>query len=102
MRDTQREREAESQAEGEAGSMQGAWRGTLSLDSGITPWAEGGAQPLSHPKSLLDDVTWLDFFFFIQILLMSQQYHWRNQPTGLLAYNLFFLQIIAKSDHSKM
>ena len=47
MRDI--EREAETQAEGgEAGSMQGARCGTRSLDSGIRPWAEGGAKPLSH------------------------------------------------------
>ena len=43
-----REREAETQAEGEAGSMQGALRGTRSHVSRITPWAEGGARPLSH------------------------------------------------------
>ena len=48
MRDTEREREAETQAEGEAGSMQGAQHGTQSRDSRITPWAEGGAKPLSH------------------------------------------------------
>ena len=42
------EREAETQAEGEAGSMQGAQRGTQSWVSRITPWAEG-AKPLSHP-----------------------------------------------------
>ena len=41
MRD-QREREAETQAEGEGSSMQGSWV------SRITPWAEGGAKPLSH------------------------------------------------------
>ena len=45
---TQREREAETQAEGEAGSMQGTQRGTQSGASRITPWAEGGAKPLSH------------------------------------------------------
>ena len=47
MRD--REREAETQAEGEAGSMQGARRGTRSWGSRIMPWAEGGTKPLSHP-----------------------------------------------------
>ena len=47
MRDTHRE--AETQAEGEAGSMQGAQRGTWSRVSRIRPWAEGGAKPLSHP-----------------------------------------------------
>ena len=46
-RDT--EREAETQAEGEAGSMQGARCGTRSQVSRITPWAEAGAKPLSHP-----------------------------------------------------
>ena len=46
MRDTDM---AEIQAEGEAGSMQGARRGTRSGDPGVTPWAEGGAKPLSHP-----------------------------------------------------
>ena len=34
---TEREREAETQAEGEAGSMQGAQRGTQSRVSRITP-----------------------------------------------------------------
>ena len=47
MRNTERERERE--AEGEAGSMQGAWCGTRSRDSRITPWAKGSAKPLSHP-----------------------------------------------------
>ena len=42
------EREAETQAEGEAGSMQGARRGTQSWGSRIRPWAEGGAKPLSY------------------------------------------------------
>ena len=53
MRDTERERErereAETQAEGEAGSMQGARRGTRSQVPRIRPWAEGGAELLSHP-----------------------------------------------------
>ena len=39
------EREAETQAEGEAGSMQGARRGTL----GSCPGPKAGAEPLSHP-----------------------------------------------------
>ena len=43
-----RERGAETQAEGEAGSMQGARRGTRSGVSGITTWDEGGAKPLGH------------------------------------------------------
>ena len=48
-----RHREAETQAEGEAGSTQGARRWTRSRDSGVTPWAEGGAQPLSHRAALV-------------------------------------------------
>ena len=43
-----RDREAETQAEEEAGSMQGAQRGTRSGASKIRPPAEGGAKPLSH------------------------------------------------------
>ncbi|CAK7306224.1 hypothetical protein VULLAG_LOCUS12398 [Vulpes lagopus] len=38
MRNTERGRD---QAEGEAGSMQGARRGTQSRASRVTPWAEG-------------------------------------------------------------
>ena len=33
--------------------MQGAQRGTRSQVPRITPWAEGGAKPLSHPGCLL-------------------------------------------------
>ena len=50
MRDPQRE--AETQAEGEAGSMQGAQRGTRSRVSRIMPWAKGRHQttePLQDP-----------------------------------------------------
>ena len=47
MRDTQRE--AETQAEGETGSTGEARRGTRSRVSRITPGAEDGAKPLSHP-----------------------------------------------------
>ena len=47
MRDTERERDAETQAEGEAGSMQRARCETGSRDFTIMPWAEGGAKPLS-------------------------------------------------------
>ena len=50
MRDTHTE--AETQAEGEAGSMQGARRGTRSWVSRITPWAKGGAKLLSHQAAL--------------------------------------------------
>ena len=44
----EREKEAQTQGEREAGSMQGAQRGTPSRVSRIRPWAEGGAKPLSH------------------------------------------------------
>ena len=52
----EREIEAETQAEGEAGSMQGACRGTGCPVSRITPWPAGGAKPLSHPGV---PVSWL-------------------------------------------
>ena len=45
----ERHRKGETETEGEAGSMQGAWRGTRSQVPRITPWAEVGAKPLSHP-----------------------------------------------------
>ena len=44
----ERERESETQAEGEAGSMQGAWCGTRSRDSRITPSAKG-KHPIAEP-----------------------------------------------------
>ena len=50
MRDTEKEREAETQAEGEAGSMQGAQCGTQSWDSRSCPGPKAGTQPLSHPS----------------------------------------------------
>ena len=36
---TEREREAETQAEGEAGSMH--WEPDVGFDPGIAPWAKG-------------------------------------------------------------
>ena len=51
MIDTEREGgEAETQAEGEAGSMQGAWRGTWSQDPRIAPWAKGRCQTAEPPR----------------------------------------------------
>ena len=44
----ERERQRHRQREKEAGSMQGARRGTRSRVSRITPWAEGGTKLLSH------------------------------------------------------
>ena len=49
IHEKQRERESETQAEGEADSMHGDRHGTRSCVSRITPWAEGGTKPLSHP-----------------------------------------------------
>ena len=53
MRYTHRERKAETQAEGEAGSMQGVLSGTRSRDSKVTPWAKGRhltAEPPRDPQ----------------------------------------------------
>ena len=49
MRDTERDREAETQTEGEAGSLQGARCVTRSQILGSHPGPEADAQPLSHP-----------------------------------------------------
>ena len=44
-----REREAETQAAGEAGSLRGARCGTRSRDPGIMPWAEGRCSTAEPP-----------------------------------------------------
>ena len=49
MHERHKERGAETQAEGEAGSMQGARCGTQSWVPRITPWAKGSTKPLNHP-----------------------------------------------------
>ena len=71
MRDRGREREAETQAEGEAGSMQGAWRGTRSrvantqpgLKAALNRWATWTAHFLFLINFLfyitMQDDTWL-------------------------------------------
>ena len=46
----ERHREAETQAEGEAGSMQGAQRGTQSRVFRIVPWAKGRRQTAAPPR----------------------------------------------------
>ena len=52
MRETGRgrEREAETQAEGEAGSFQEARRGTRSRVSRTAPWAKGRRQTAAPPR----------------------------------------------------
>ena len=52
--ETQRERQ--TQAEEEAGFMQGAWCGTWSWDSRITPWAEGRWQTAEPPRDPQKDI----------------------------------------------
>ena len=49
MRDTEREREAETQAEGDAGSMQEADVGLNPGTPGSHPGPKASAKPLSHP-----------------------------------------------------
>ena len=58
------EREAETEAEGEAGSMLGARCGTRSWDWGITTWAKGDVQLLSHP-GIPQKNFFLRFYLFI-------------------------------------
>ena len=52
MRDTEREREADTQAEGEASSLRGAQCRTRSQDPGVTTWAQGRCSTLSPPGAL--------------------------------------------------
>ena len=76
MRDIQKEREAETQAEGEAGSTQGARGGTRSQVSRIRPWADGGTKLLSHlglPRSEFSrfvSLQGLFFFFFFRFIYL--------------------------------
>ena len=77
MRDT-REREAETQAEGEAGSPQGAQCGTRSQTPGSRPEPKADAQPLSHPG-----------------ILLSFQFNERLQTTGQM---WFFWRQLADSN----
>ena len=54
LKKRERNREAETQAEGEAGSIQGARWGTQFQDSGIMPWAKcrhSTAEPPRDPKA---------------------------------------------------
>ena len=64
MKDRERERErgAETQAEGEAGSMREARCETRSRVPRVRPWAKGGAKPLSHPGC--PSVFYLFFLFY--------------------------------------
>ena len=79
-----REREAETQAEGEAGSMQGTACGTQSRDSGIMPWAEGScstAEPPGCPNyryfilsNLVPQMLKKSFFFHFYLFYKFFQY----------------------------
>ena len=64
MRD--REREAETQAEGEAGSMQEAQRGTPYQVSRTKPWAKGRRCTAEPPR----DPSFLFLKYFISILFI--------------------------------
>ena len=72
----ERERKAETQAEGEAGSIQGALRGIRSQVSRITPWAEGSAKPLSHPGC--PGNIFLNYFSINASLLLFEITHWQS------------------------
>ena len=49
--------------------MQGARRGTLSRDSRIMPWAEGGAKPLSHSgRPSQTFLTWILLHVHVKII----------------------------------
>ena len=78
---TERQREAETQAEGEAGSMQGARRGIRSRVFRIAPWAKGRRQtaaPLRDPwitllnKWLANWIKLLKYISFFNLPSFSQ------------------------------
>ena len=71
MRDTEKEREAETQAEEEASSMQGTRRGTWSWVFRIRPWAEGGTKPLNHPGCPMSDKFYKTLWFFSCEIFLS-------------------------------
>ena len=65
---TEREREAETQAEGEAGSMH--WEPDVGFDPGSPgsrPGPKAGTQPLSHPGIPLLQLFKVFFLFFIYL-----------------------------------
>ena len=69
MIDIEREREAETQEEGEAGSMQGARCGTQSQDSRIM--LKVGAKPLSHPG--IPTFLFLKYFIYLFIRVTERE-----------------------------
>ena len=73
MRDTERERQSETQAEGEAGFMQGAQHGTRSRVSRITLWAEGRTKPLSHP-GIPFAVQFFTEYYILRAALVAQRF----------------------------
>ena len=89
MRDT--EREAQIQAEGEAGSMKGAWCGTRSQVSRITPRTKGGTKPLSHWGCAIHS------FWRISGSLLTQRIH-KNMQCFLSHYFVIIMSWKAFSD----
>ena len=76
-----REREAETQAEGEAGSMPGARRGTRSQDSRIVPWAKGRCQTAEPPRDPPD-------YFFLRQYNLFFSLHF-NFYTSTVCISIF-------------
>ena len=85
-RETQRE--AETQAEGEAGSLQGARPGTQSLVSRFTPWAEGGAKPLSYLGCPI--ISYLNFYVFFEGIFT----HLTTWPSDFYIYTYAYFDYI--------
>ena len=73
MRHTQREREAETQAEGEAGSMPGAWCGTRYRDPRITPWAQGRCSTAEPPRRPGFKVLWTNHYELMDLNMNCEQ-----------------------------
>ena len=76
------------ETEGEAGFVQGAWRGTQSLDPRIRPWATGGAKLLSHPSCPVG--LFLLYYFPITLILISY---------AIYLFTLLFLPSIECKPH---
>ena len=63
MRDTEREREAETQAEGKTGSMQAARYRTQSQVSRVMPWAKGRRSTAEPPG--------LPYFLHLKLIIFT-------------------------------
>ena len=86
-----REREAETQSEGEAGSMQGARHGTRSQDSRITPWAKGRCQTAEPPKD-----PQIFFEHLLCAMLCARYWDITKYKRGVVSFGLELTDILSR------